>query len=85
MGTITATNTATFTPGEELSCRSLGDWDCIFRFTVLKRTAKFVTLAYYDDTMRVGVKVDRDGNEYCHPFGTYSMCATLRAGAEVMA
>lgn len=79
----TATTTRTFTPGDELACRSYGDWDCIFRFTVLKRTAKFVTLAYYDDTLRVGVKVDRDGNEFCYPLGSYSMSPTLRAGNNI--
>ena len=80
MNTTTETNTLTFNIGDELSCRSFGDYDCIFRFTVLSRTAKFVSLSYYNETKRVGIKIDRDGNEYCLPLGNYSMAAVLRAG-----
>lgn len=81
MDTMTHTTNTTnvFVVGDSFYCRSLGDWDCIYAFTVLKRTAKFVTLQYFDDTMRVGVKIDSEGSEYCHPFGVYSMCVTLRA------
>ena len=70
--------TQTFKPGQQLAVRSLGDWDCIYRFSVVSRTAKFVTLQYYNDLKRVGIKVDRDGVEYCLPFGNYSMSALLR-------
>lgn len=74
--------TATFTPGDECSARSLGDHDCIFRFTVVSRTAKFVTLRESDGReRRVGVKTDGRG-EYCYPFGRYSLAPLLRpAGA----
>lgn len=49
------------------------------RFTVTKRTAKFVTLTdQHDGTVRVGVKV-HDGVEYCYPDGVYSQCPVLHA------
>ena len=67
-----------FQVGQELSARSMGDWDCIFRFTVVSRTAKFVTVKYCNDLKRVGIKV-RDGVEYCYPLGTYSMACSISA------
>lgn len=76
----TETATQIFNIGDELSCRSICDWDCIYRFTVIARTKKFVTLRYYGEDKRVGIKIDRDGNEMCLPFGNYSMAACLRAG-----
>jgi hypothetical protein len=68
-----------FKVGEQLSARSLCDYDCIFRFEVISRTAKFVTLKYFNDTKRVGIKV-RNGREYCSPLGVYSMSPTITAG-----
>jgi hypothetical protein len=68
-----------FTAGEEVSARSIGDYDCIFKFTVISRTAKFVTLQYFNDIKRVGIKV-RDGREYCYPLGNYSMACSVSAG-----
>jgi hypothetical protein len=78
---VTTMTTATnqFTIGQRLACRSLCDYDCIFRFEVVARTAKFVTLKYFNDLKRVGIKVDRDGNEYCLPLGNHSMAAYLQA------
>lgn len=82
MTTTTATETAAaFQIGQDLSRASAGDSDCIFRFTVIARTAKFVTLAvagYPAETYRVGIKVDEHG-EWCLPFGSYSMAPTLHA------
>ena len=65
-----------FEAGQELAVRSLGDWDCIFRFTVVSRTAKFVTLNYYGEPKRVGIKTGAEG-EYCYPLGSYSMAPSL--------
>jgi len=78
------TNTALikFTVGEEVATRSLCDWDCIFRFTVISRTAKFVTLNYYGQPKRVSIRV-RDGREYCYPLGTYSMACSVSAGINI--
>jgi hypothetical protein len=68
-----------FIVGTDLQCRSLADYDCIFRFTVLKRTAKFVTLQYYGQELRVAIRKGSDGREFCYPLGTHSMAATLYA------
>jgi hypothetical protein len=79
----TDTDLITFQPGQTVACRSLGDYNCVWVFTVVKRTAKFVTL---EDTSgklrRVGV-YEYDGAEACKPFGRYSMAPTLRADREV--
>lgn len=75
-------NIIRFTIGEQLSARSLCDYDCIYRFEVLSRTAKFVTLKYFNEEKRVGIKV-RDGREYCYPLGSYSMAPSVHAQEEV--
>jgi hypothetical protein len=68
-----------FEVGQELAARSACDWDCIFRFKVISRTAKFVTMDYFGEPKRVGIKVDRDGVEYCTPLGNYSMATVVWA------
>lgn len=67
----------TFVPGQTVACRSSADYDCIFRFEVVRRTAKFVTLRYFDRELRVSVRTDNQGVEYCLPFGMYSMSPML--------
>jgi hypothetical protein len=69
----------TFKVGDEVTARSMADYDCIFRFTILKRTAQFVTFQYFNDVKRAKIKIDRDGNEYFLPFGSYSMAAIVTA------
>lgn len=72
--------TATFQIGQTVTARSACDWDCVWSFEVIARTAKFVTLK--DDhgkTYRVGVKVWQD-EEYALPFGNYSMAPSVHAG-----
>lgn len=72
--------TVKFEVGETYQVRSLGDWDCIFSLTIFSRTDKFITV--YDvpgaGHWRVGVRVV-GGVETAKPFGTYSMCPTIRA------
>lgn len=77
METTTAT---TFRTGQTVSCRSAGDYDCIWTFRVTHRTAKFVTLTDTTDgkSYRVGIKT-WDGVEYALPFGSYSLSPTVRA------
>lgn len=73
--------TATFQVGQTLTARSAGDHNCIWRFEVIKRTAKFVTLlrdnGHDGETLRVGIKTD-DLGEWALPFGTYSMAPVVR-------
>jgi hypothetical protein len=81
--TETPARTTEFVVGETYSVRSLGDWECIWTFTVVKRTAKFVTLVdAHGDTYRVGVTT-WDGVERCMPFGRYSMAPSLVADRPV--
>lgn len=69
----------TFQVGETYQVRSLGDWDCIFSFEVVSRTAKRLTLNWGFDKPEVRGVFERDGVEMCRPFGTFSMCPTIRA------
>lgn len=76
-----------FVVGSTYECRSFADYDCRWTFTVVKRTARFVTLvnAYNaDDVHRVGVRV-WNGVEACSPIGTYSMAPVLTAAKLVVA
>ena len=50
------------------------------RWTVIKRTAKTVTLqSMHGETTNRRIKTDKKGNEYCEPLGRYSMSPVLRA------
>lgn len=69
-----------FEIGKTYACRSICDWDCIFEFEVVARSAK--RLIIKDDLRgerKVGVKIFND-EEYCKPLGSYSMAPVLRAG-----
>jgi hypothetical protein len=68
-----------FLPGTVLRCRSLADYDCIFEFTVVKRTDKFVTLRYFNEDLKVAIRCGSDGREYCFPLGKHSMSPMLYA------
>lgn len=71
-----------FEVGKTYATRSIGDYDCIFTFTVLSRTAKFVTLrTTNDEEMRRGVRTSPvfPNTEVCDPFGRYSMSPVLIA------
>lgn len=70
----------TFTPGQELSRASTCDSGCIYKGKVIKRTAKTVTIdTDLEGVKRVKIQQDDEGNEYCFPFGRYSMAPTFRA------
>lgn len=76
--------TGKFEVGKTYQVRSLCDWDCIFSFVVVGRTAKFVTLdCGHGEVKRVGVRI-WNGAETARPFGTYSMCATISADRELV-
>lgn len=72
-----------FVIGQKLAVRSLGDWDCVFRFSVAKRSAKFVTLLYHGIEHKVAIRHWTDGVEYCYPLGLHSMAPLLRCDSEV--
>ncbi len=74
-----ATTTNTFEIGTTYEARSACDYDCIFRFTVTKRTAKFITVDNsMGETKRVGIKT-WDGVEAALPLDSYSMAPVIKA------
>lgn len=77
--TTTDNNIIKFQPGLKYSARSVCDYNCIWTFTVVKRTAKFITIEdKFGEVTRVGVS-EWDGAETAYPFGKYSMCPSIRA------
>lgn len=70
--------TQAFEVGKTYYDRSICDHECIFRFTIQARTAKSVTIEVYGKTVRRGLSI-YEGVEQFKPFGTYSMCAIVRA------
>lgn len=67
-----------FEVGLSYAARSIADYDCIHSFAILACTAKTVTVKVHGETVRRGIQV-MDGCEQFKPFGTYSMCAIIRA------
>ena len=69
------------------------DTECVWYYTVTKRTAMTVTLRDFDGKTIVRrlaemKAIDRvtdveSGEEYCKPLGDYSMCPILRASKDV--
>lgn len=68
-----------FTLGQELSESSICDHECIYTATVLKRTAKTVTIAVRGKSKRCKIHNDQEGDEFIFPFGQYSMAAIFSA------
>jgi hypothetical protein len=71
--------TVKFQIGQIYSARSIGDSDCIFSYTVIKRTSKQITIQdERGEIVRKGVEI-RHGSETCYPAGKYSMAHSIRA------
>jgi hypothetical protein len=68
----------TFQVGKTYASRSICDYDTVFRFTILGRTAKTVTVNVHGKNVRRGLQI-WEGVEQFKPFGTYSMCAIIGA------
>lgn len=68
-----------FQIGTTYSTRSICDYDCIFRFTAIKRTAKTVTFQYHDRQLTRRVRLTDDGVEMVNPLGSYSMAPVISA------
>lgn len=83
MDTTTLTATAQFTVGRTYQCRAFSDYDTVYSFTVLSRTARFVTLEdAFGDVRRVGVYVSH-GAERALPHGRYANAAVISADRPV--
>lgn len=67
-----------FEVGKTYTTRFTSNADLVLKGTVLKRTAKFVTLLVEGQEVRVGVR-HWDGDEVCNPLGRYSMAPVFRA------
>lgn len=74
-------DTIKFEIGKTYTTRSTCDWDTMFSWTVVKRTAKFITTDDGYEIKRTGIKV-WNGVESAMPYGNYSMCPVIRAGKE---
>lgn len=72
----------TFQVGKTYAARSACDYDCVFSWTVVSRTAKRMVLeTKHGERKTVGVRVC-DGYETAKPFGTYSMCPVINSYRE---
>lgn len=69
-----------FQNGRTYACRSICDHECIYRFDVIGRTEKTVTIRSIFGDKRRKVRVDPYENcEVIDPLGRYSMSPVLRA------
>jgi len=71
-----------FEIGKTYAQPSICDYECIFSFTILARTAKSVTVNVHGKTVRRGLSI-WNGVEQFKPFGSYSMCTIIGADREV--
>jgi hypothetical protein len=72
----------TFKIGATYSMRSVCDHNCVWTYTVVKRTASTVTITDGKEvkTCRINKKYSEYRNsETIFPLGQYSMCPTLSA------
>lgn len=72
-----------FETGTTYYCRSICDYNCIWKFTVTARTAKTVTITQTDGYGKGKAKkakvYEASDGEYIYPLGRYSMAPILRA------
>jgi hypothetical protein len=78
-------NTLTqFEAGKTYFGRSICDHECVYRMTVLRRTAKTVTVQMSNREAPKTLRPRLYGNvETVRPNGTYSMALTISADREV--
>lgn len=73
-----------FETGKTYTTRSACDHECIFSYTIVRRTEKSVwitgVIGCKGKPVRRSIKIsDIDGSEFIFPEGQYSMCPVLRA------
>lgn len=76
-----------FEIGKTYTMASPCDRNCVWAYTVTKRTAKTITISDGTETKtcRVNTQISEDRNaETIFPVGRYSMCPTLSADKEEM-
>lgn len=67
-----------FEVGKTYATRSICDYDTWFRFTILARTAKQVSIKVNGNIVRRGLYIYDDVEQF-KPYGSYSMCAIIGA------
>jgi|SRR5215831_4126776 len=67
-----------FEVGKTYATRSICDYDCIFSFTILARTAKTVTVEVHGKRVKRGLSAWGNAERF-KPFGSYSMAPTIAA------
>ncbi len=75
-----APTVARFKAGVTYTDRSACDYECIFEFPVVRRTAKSIWIKdrHTGDIKRVKLQHDHDGNDFAYPSDRYSMCSVIR-------
>jgi hypothetical protein len=73
-----------FEVGKTYSTRSICDYNCIFSFTVVKRTEKTITLNYRGNEYKVRIRTGsfydpNNTDEWAYPLGQYSMSPFIEA------
>lgn len=73
-----------FEIGKKYAMRSVCDYDCIWSYEVINRTASTIQVRDLDtnkvSTLRISKKVSEYfGEETVYPLGKYSMCPILTA------
>ena len=71
-----------FEVGRAYTCRSIGDHNCVWTYTVVARTAQTITVT--DGKERKVLRINggtsaRRGAESVYPLGRFSMCPILSA------
>ena len=74
--------TSRFAVGATYFTRSIGDYNCIYRFEILRRTASSVWINVDGEVKRRKIST-YGGSEIFQPFGSYSMAPTISADRPV--
>ncbi len=56
-----------------LTARSVCDYNCIFKATLIKRTKKTATVKAMNIVRRCKIHINSEGEEYIYALGKYSM------------
>lgn len=76
--TVTETPSNVFIVGQTYTDRAASDWDTVYRYKIVARTEKTLTIEQHGKTFKRGIRVHQ-GVETCRPDGSYSMCPFIRA------
>ena len=71
-----------FETGRTYTMRSIGDYDCVWTYTVTERTAQTITITDGKETKRCRISKrasEYRGAETVYPLGQYSMAPALSA------